>query len=559
MMKLFIKFELEKIHKYFKTKTLAKSITSLLFIIVFSFVGLGIYGFFVTGFRFISIEAVEDIRLALTLFLYETFLLILSGIIVFSVLISGVFTLFRGDYNTWIMSSPGYKIIPKVVLIKSLLNSLLPSVIMFVPAVLAFNKVHSLGVFSLLSIILAVFLLLVIVSTLTLLTLLLVSALYYKISKKFSGVRFSFKGLIGVLIVLIGVCIVSLFKLVRSIDLVQVFRADSDSAVLSVQTISDHFVFLPTHPFALLLLNLQNANASSAFGNLLVLLALAALGGSLWWKVSYRFYPIWQKFQEVTSRATHSSYALKPSYTYLFTGTRTMALFKKETLVSSRNWKGILWFSFLMVLWFAQVGTNIIIGNNIDRAQTGVEQKVAILQALQFIIAIYFISSFSLRFVFPSFSVEKKTSWILSSAPLSFKKIFFGKYFFYTTFFTILGLMMSSINSSVLSIPFTFALYSMVLLITTIIFIVTLGLSLGALFPSLDTDDPEAVTTSMPGLFFTALALMYGAMSSLVLYTTLLRGTTALVVFFSTLTLIFTALFLVFVPKAMKKRSLQER
>jgi hypothetical protein len=44
---------------------------------------------------------------------------------------------------------------------------------------------------------------------------------------------------------------------------------------------------------------------------------------------------------------------------------------------------------------------------------------------------------------------------------------------------------------------------------------------MGALFPSNETDDPETISTSMPGLFFTALSLIYGALCSFILYTTM--------------------------------------
>ena len=140
-MKLFLRFEFEKILKFFRTKTSAKLITSALFLVVFLFVGLGIYFFFVSAFRFINAEAVEDIRLALTLFIYEVFLLVLALVIVFSSMISGLFNLFQGQNNNWLISSPGYSLFPKVVLVRSLFSSLLPSMVMFLPAIFAFIKV----------------------------------------------------------------------------------------------------------------------------------------------------------------------------------------------------------------------------------------------------------------------------------------------------------------------------------------------------------------------------------------------------------------------------------
>jgi hypothetical protein len=157
-------------------------------------------------------------------------------------------------------------------------------------------------------------------------------------------------------------------------------------------------------------------------------------------------------------------------------------------------------------------------------------------------IAIYFICSFTLRFVFPSFSVERKTKWILGSAPLSFKKIFMGKYVFYTSLFVFLGLLMNYVTSSLLKLSFTYTLYTMSLFAVTVIGVVTIGLFLGALYPSRDTDDPEVISTTMPGLFFTALSLLYGSLSSWILYQALLTGKNVLLMVFMVVTGVLTLL-----------------
>jgi hypothetical protein len=94
MLKLFITFEISKIKKYFTTKTSAKVITTGLFFVVFLSLGVGMYHFFASSFRYINTEAQEGIKLALLLFLYELFLLVLAGILVFSTLITSLFSLF---------------------------------------------------------------------------------------------------------------------------------------------------------------------------------------------------------------------------------------------------------------------------------------------------------------------------------------------------------------------------------------------------------------------------------------------------------------------------------
>jgi hypothetical protein len=240
---------------------------------------------------------------------------------------------------------------------------------------------------------------------------------------------------------------------------------------------------------------------------------------------------------------------------YRFTGGNVVALFKKEALVSSRNWKGVLWFCFLFLIWLLQIGMNVIVNSHIHRYELDISQKKITFQIIQYIIAIYFMSAFTLRFVFPSFSVEKKTAWILASAPLNFKKIFFGKYLFYSIFFVSLGVLMSFINSGVLGLSFTHAFYLMLLFITTIIFIVTVGIVLGALFPSTETDDPEAISTSMSGLSFTALALIYGAISDGVLYLTLTQGSVLYLLIFVVFTLLTVLFLLLKTPAWVNKRA----
>lgn len=550
MLRLFLRFEIEKIGKYFTTKTLAKIITSLLFVFVFLFVGSIIYLFFLSGFRYIRLEAVEDIRQALTLFLYEIFLLVLSLVIIFSSAISGIFSLFRGGYNTWFMATPLYTVLPKIVFIKSLTASTLPSLILFLPAILAFTKVHNLGGVSLFFIMVSITLLTAMVSALTLVAVVLIGYLYYVLAIQYKKIRFTFKGLL----VLLGACTslvgVVLLRELSKIDLITIFKADEASDVLNVSTISNHFIFLPTHPFAMQILNWQNAYTKNAILYFLVLLALSLISVLFWWKISPLFYPLWQKLQEGTflSYANQKDSSLK-IFTYEFTGNILSVLSKKELLISTRNFKGILWFLFLFLIWLMQIITNTVLGNTIQKDQTDVSHKIAMFQAIQFIIATYFISAFTLRFVFPSFSTEKKTNWILASAPLNFKKIFLGKYLFYISFFTILGLLMSYINIQVLQLSFSYAISTILLFTATTVVIVTSGLVSGALYPNTETDDPEAITTSMPGLFFTAFSLLYGALSATTLYTSITQKNLSFVTIFIVVSLIFTSILLLRIQK----------
>lgn len=554
MIRLFLRFQIQKITSYFRTGKLAKLITVGLFLAVFAFVGIGLYFFFLSGFRYVNFSVEQEIQLPLTLFIYELFLLVMAGVIIFGAVVSGIFSLFRGQYDNWILSSPNYKLLPRIVLVKSILTSSWPLFVMFLPAVLAFNKIYHLGAVTLFFILLSVVFLLVLLNALSLLTILLIASLYHKVTQLTQSIRFTFGGLVTLLFLVTTLIIAKVWHAVSDIDLVKIFKADDADATVTIHNISSHFIASPTHPLALEIVYWQEKMPKEALLNGLLLFIFAVLAVLLWWKVSKRYYSLWQAFQEGTTRLVDKKTDIEHSTkAYLFTGSPLMALFKKEALVTSRNLRGIMWFMFLFGLWLAQVGTNIILSQNIARHQTDVSERLAVFQALQFIIAIYFICSFALRFVFPSFSVEKKTAWILGSAPLSFNKLFYSKYLFYTTFFVTLGSFMSYVNVRILDLDFTHSLYSMSLFITTVVFIVTLALTLGAVFPSKETDDPEAISTSMSGLFFTALALIYGGLSSGVLYLTLIKKEATFTLLFIPFTCAIIACMLLITPKLTAK------
>ncbi len=555
MLKVFLKFELSKINKYFEKRTLPKVITTLLFLLVFFFVSLLIYQFFVSGFRYINGEAVEDIRLALTLFIYESFLLLLACVIIFSQTVSALFSLFKGENNEWVMSTPAYNVLPKIVFVKSFFSSLVPSVIMFLPALIAFNKVNQLNFVSFLFIFVSVFLFLILLNFITLSSLILISFLYYKISKIINYIKFSFKGLVIIMTILVSYVFYKLWSIVSSVDLVRMFRADDVDNILNIDIISSYFAYLPTNNFALEIIYWQNNAYKDAIYNFSLMFTLCLLFGIIFYYISPLFYSVWQRFQEGSVSKEVKSFGLfKNRITYEFTGGIMKALFKKEMLISTRNFKAIMWFLFLFSIWFLQVGTNLLLGKNIRLHQPDISMKMAILQAMQFIIAIYFISAFTLRFVFTTFSAEKKTSWVLLSAPINFRKMFFGKYLFYSVFFVTLGLVMSYINMNALNLGFSNVIYSVTLFIFNVLFIVTLGLSLGAIFPNKETDDPEIISTSMPGLFFTALSLLYGALSSYVLYLSLVQKDYTKVLFLLTVTFFAVILMLFKIPKFIENK-----
>ncbi len=508
-------FELQRIGKFFKERTLAKTITSLLFVLVFFFVGSTLYFFFWAAFKYISIEAVIDIRHALTLFMYEALLLALLFLGIVSAAISLLFNLFKGGSNTWIISSPSYNVFPKLLFVRSVATSFVPLFVVFLPAMLAFVKVNKISLVALPSIILSLLLFIVTVNALTFIFIITLSTLYYKVLKHFY-LTTTLPGIVTLFVLFVIGVTVTVWKSVASLDFVTLFKADTYTDILPTVMVSKEFFFLPTHPLALHITSWQTGNTQSMVLSFLTLALLTVTSLFLMLKISPRFFQLWKVLQEGRGRSTKVNSSLFSSYT--FSGSQNSILFKKEMLVFSRDMRGLLWFLFLLFIWVLQIGANLVIGNNIGRYQPDLISKIAILQTIQFIIAIYFISSFTLRFPFPSFSVEKRTGWIFGTAPLNMRIIFLGKYIFYTTFFVAIGFLMSNLNSIVLSLTAIQATATTTLLVVSTLFIVTVGLCAGFIWKSKESDDPETVTTSMPGLFFTAFSLLYGAVGAYTLY-----------------------------------------
>jgi hypothetical protein len=275
MIRLFLRFELQKIISYFKTGKLAKLITAGLFFAVFAFVGVGLYFFFLSGFRYVNFSVESEIQLPLTLFIYELFLLVMAGVIVFGAVVSGMFSLFRGQYDNWVLSSPAYKLLPRIVLVRSLLTSSWPLFVMFLPAVLAFNKIYHLGAVTLFFVLISVVMLLVLLNALSLLTVLFISTLYYKVSQKINAIRFTFGGFVTLLFLIIVGIITKTWNAVSGIDLVTLFKADNIDVNVTIQNISSHFYLSPTHPLALEIINWQEKIPQAALGNFVLLTVLA--------------------------------------------------------------------------------------------------------------------------------------------------------------------------------------------------------------------------------------------------------------------------------------------
>jgi hypothetical protein len=511
-------YRLKRAIEYFKVRKTAKIITLALFAVVFIGLAIGLYFFFLEGLSYI--KSYPFFAQALTLYSYEAYLLFITILIAISTFISSVSTLFKAGENSWVIAGPAYKKILALNFLKTFFTSFWPLLIMVIPGLFAIKTAYGLPMSSmLLSMLLMMLLTLLIVSFVYLLILTGGKALNF-LSNFLSKELLSFKNLIIGIILIFFLLIGAIWYANFNADLVALFKArDLGKQTINSGIISENFRFSPAHPVAAGIFGFQNNDPVKAYSYILLLMTITALTIGAVWLASGWYLTIWQKLQEgsFTAKTTPKRKLKKKSPNILLNSPES-ALFKKELLASSRNMRNIMWFTFFGFIWLAQTGINLILSKNMAKYDIAIGSFPVIIQVLQFLTATFFISAFVLRFVFPSFSMEKNTAWIINSSPIKKQRIFWAKLFFYLPFLAFLGIVIGYSNLLLINLTFTYTLSTLILFLTSILFTVTLGLSLGAMFPSQEVDDPASLSTSMPGIGFMIGALGHGLLGGLLLF-----------------------------------------
>jgi hypothetical protein len=306
------------------------------------------------------------------------------------------------------------------------------------------------------------------------------------------------------------------------LDIIALFQPyNLQSKVADIQALSAKFAVFPSHLSALALFKFEQHSFLSGLWLVGQIAVLAILSFVLFWLFSFWYLSLWQILQEgkfVAQTGSSVTKSTKPvRFPRYFKG-KQGAIFEKEAIIMFRTGKNILWFGFMLFLWLIQISCNFFIRENFTHYSVVYGSFPVIFEGLQVAVAIFFISALVLRFGFPSFSLERKTAWIIASAPISFVRLFLTKVLFFTVCFLLAAVLFGFINSAILSIPIFNAIYFLIILISAVISVTVLGLGLGFMFPSFETDNPEILGTSLSGLFFTAASLAYGAFGAFAFY-----------------------------------------
>ena len=504
--------------RYFSNRPGAKIVTILLFLAIVAAIAFGVFWGVKSGFTLMNQQSYG--RETLPLYTYELFFLVLGYLMFTSAIISGLFLIFRGNQNNWIAASPNFKSLLTQSGLRIFSSAIWTLLVIGIPAVVALAQVYGAGSVLIPAGLVGLVLLTIITSMLAMILILLLATAFYPIrGATWRMLRTQWLVLTSGIFV-VGLAAV-LWQTIVHMDVLSLFvSGPTNAAQANINGIVSAFRFLPTNPMALLMLALQEHSWNAALGYLGWLALVAVLSVVVIYLFSFNFLRLWQRMQESSfeARTTSSSGNTKPRAFPRFIRSDIGAIFEKEFVVNFRNMRDSLWVIFILGLWILQTALNLFLRHNASEYGTSEIAILASIQALQVATAVFFISTFTLRFALPSFSSDRRMSWILGTAPIAPRRIFLSKLAFYGTVFLLLGLGIGIGNAAALGVPLATAGAFLALLITMILAITVFGLSVGAIFPNTESDDPESISTSLQGLGFTFASLFYGGMGAWIYY-----------------------------------------
>lgn len=523
MLSLVLEYARRSSKRYFIRNRMAKLITVSGFLLIFAFFVTIVYFGFRAGFQYIS----KDLFFGDALFLYitELFLLISFILVVASALISGIFALFQGGDSPLLLVSPRFRWRPVLVFIRMFFSSLWPLLAIILPALVAIGSVYGLPLLGFIYTICSVTLLIALGVVVAMAMLFIIAWLLYFMGGR-SARLLTFRNFTFVVALSFLLELLVVSARVTTVDLVKFFQARVlDVSAPDLSPILDQFHVLPTHFSAMTIYLSQMGDLGAAFFYFLYFIPVLLVSVFVLYLLSKHHLTLWQLFQEHSAPVPGRSLAFSNfgSSILLESKSVTGAIVGKEVIAFMRNSRGLLWFGSILLIWFFQIGASRILSHGLGAERVSVDMIPTFVGTFQFAVVIYFVSMFVLRFAFPSFSSERKTSWVVGSAPVSLDVVFVSKLRFFTILFSVIAVIFALTNALVVGLSLSFALVFVLIIMLATLVLTTYGLSLGAIFPNFESDDPEVLSTTMPGLACIFGSLCYGALGAYAL-TLFLKG-----------------------------------
>jgi len=515
MFLLLARLHKERFFRYFEKNSIAKIVIVLLFLVVLSFLALGVYASLKMGFRHIALD--PFFREMLIFYVVELFLLVSFILVLASALITGIFSLFRGNGEIFLMASPEYDAKPAFVFVRMFFASLWPLLVIILPALLAIHHTFGLGSVGFFLSLVSVMVLVAFAVLSAIVLLLGIASVLHFLGRKRSSPLLTQRNLTWITVGAFLGMLAFVWERFRSVNLVEFFQARLlTKDVPDITPILEQFDMFPSHLPALTIFFSLRSELIEAFFYLFVLILHFLIGWIIFAVLRRAYLFMWQVSQEGVSGEKNASSPFIRLETAALARAETplRAIFFKEYVTFMRNPRGMLWFGFILVIWGIQSASSFVLTHGLRGEPVSVSAFPPFVSMLAFAGILYFVAMFVLRFAFPSFSIERKRAWVIGSAPVDLSTVFMSKLFFFAQLFSLLAIIFSFFNASVRVLAPIELLIFFATVILAVFAITTYGLSLGAIFPNNETDDPEMLSTTLPGLAFIGGALLYSSVGA---------------------------------------------
>ena len=536
---LFLSYPGQVIKRYLSRERFTRVFTISIFLIIIALVAAAIYAITFGGLGFISKNA--ELQNGLQFYIIQLFglLIFVLGFINSILIIASGFA--RRNYQ-WIAITPSFSILAFIQLFQLLTSSLWIFLAIITPVLLAIGNFTGISWFGfVLSFLLTIAL--IITASVTGTFFYLVSIYILQgLSQLLKRNIVTQSRAILILIIFSIIAAIGLWRIAIPQDFVEFFDGNS---VEQIDTLQEKLILLPTFGISQVLHNVlfDSTSFGIRYVIILIILSLAALI-ALYALLRIQYLSIWQLLQEGNYVADKS--VNTPNYkAYNFPSSSIVhTIIDKELLLIWRDKKNLLWLLIVIALWGAQTAVSWRVTSNAATAYGVVEVIPNFVYPLILAIGLYFISALSLRFVFPTFSSERKVAWILGVAPISLWNIAVGKLLIYAGLFTLIGSPLLIANFVLLNFEFFPAVIYWLVFGLSVILIVLLAIFLSVRYPNRFSSDPETLSTTLPGLAFTSLALGGSLIISNIMYLALttIDLATLLMLLITLLSLLLTSL-----------------
>ncbi len=535
---LFLSYPGQVIKRYLSRERFTRVFTISLFLIIIALVAAAIYAITFGGLTFISNNS--ELQNGLQFYIIQLFglLIFVLGFVNSILIIASGFA--RRNYQ-WIAITPSFSILAFIQLFQLLTSSLWIFLAIITPVLLAVGNFTGISWFGFILSFLLTIALIITASVTGTFSYLVSIYILQGLSQLLKRNIVTQSRAIVILIIFSIFVAIGLWRTAIPQDFVQFFDG---SSVEQIDSLREKLILLPTFGISQILHNVLFDSTSFGVRYVIILVFLSfTVLIALYGLLRIQYLSIWQLLQEGNYVADKN--VVTPNYKpYNFPSSSIVhTIIDKELLLIWRDKKNLLWLLIVIALWGTQTAVSWRVTSN--AATYGpVENIPNFVYPLILAIGLYFISALALRFVFPTFSAERKVAWILGVAPISLWNIAVGKLLIYTGLFTLIGSPLLIANFVLLNFEFFPAVIYWIIFGLSVILIVQLAIFLSVRYPNRFSSDPETLSTTLPGLAFTTLALGGSLIISYIMYLALttIDLATLLILLITLLSLLFTSL-----------------